>query len=183
MKVAEFLVDGFEQIEALAPVDLLRRAKIEVDIISVFDEKMVKSSHGVIVETEKDLKDINFDDYDMIILPGGPGTENYEKSDLFVEKLLKYSKDKEKYIAAICAAPSVLARLGILTGKNAACFPSVENELIKDGAVLSRDKVVKDGTIITSRGAGTALDFSLKLVEVLKGTEKAEKISEMIVYK
>ena len=183
MKVAEFLVDGFEQIEALTPVDLLRRAKIEVDIVSVFGEKRVKSSHGVIVETEKELRDVNFDDYDMIILPGGPGTDNYEKSDLFIEKLLKYSENKEKYIAAICAAPSVLARLGILAGKNAACFPSVEDELIKGGAVLSRDKVVVDGTIITSRGAGTALDFSLKLIEVLKGIEEAEKISETIVYK
>ena len=91
--------------------------------------------------------------------------------------------EKDKYIAAICAAPSVLARLGILAGKNAACFPSVEDELIKGGAVLSRDKVVVDGTIITSRGAGTALDFSLKLIEVLKGIEEAEKISETIVYK
>ena len=93
------------------------------------------------------------------------------------------AKNEEKYIAAICAAPSVLARLGILAGKNAACFPSVEDELIKGGAILRKDKVVVDGTIVTSRGAGTAVDFSLKLIEVLKGTEEAKKISRMIVYK
>lgn len=183
MKVAEFLVDGFEQIEALAPIDLLRRAGIQVDVVSVFNEKKLTSSHDMLIEAEKNLKDINFNDYDMLILPGGPGTGNYEKSSLLLDSLIEYNKDKTKYISAICAAPSVLAHIGILDKKKATCFPSVEEELVKGGAELSRDKVVVDENIITSRGAGTAIDFSLKLIEVLIGKDESEKISKQIVYK
>ncbi len=183
MKVAEFIVEGFEQIEALTPVDLLRRAGIEIDTISVFNEKNVKSSHNVIIETDKNMKDINFEDYDMLLLPGGPGTGNYEKSDFLLEKLLDFSKNNKKYIAAICAAPGVLARLGILKGKKAVSFPAVESDLEKNGAVLLRENVITDGNITTSRGAGTAVDFSLRLIEVLKGKEEAERIAEQIVYK
>lgn len=183
MKVAEFLVDGFEQIEALTPIDLLRRAGIQVDVISVFNEKKLTSSHDIVIETDKNMEDINFSDYDMLILPGGPGTGNYEKSSFLLESLIKYNEDKTKYISAICAAPSVLAHIGILNKKKAACFPSVEEELIKSGAELSKDKVVVDENIITSRGAGTAMDFSLKLIEVLKGKDEAERISEQIIYK
>ena len=183
MKVVEFLVDGFEQIEAMAPIDLLRRAEIEVDIVSVFNVSSVKSSHNVTIETEKNMNDINLDDYDMIILPGGPGTVKYKESKFLLDSLIRYNENKGKYIAAICAAPSILAHLGILNGKNAACFPSVESELIEGGAILSKSKVVVDGNIITSRGAGTAIDFSLKLIEILKGSVEAEKISDMIVYK
>ena len=95
MKVAEFIVEGFEQIEAVTPVDLLRRAGITVDTVSVFDEKKVKSSHGVVIETDKNMKDINFDDYEMLILPGGPGTGNYEKSDFLMERLLNFSKNEK----------------------------------------------------------------------------------------
>lgn len=183
MKVAEFLVDGFEQIEAMVPIDLLRRAGIEADIISVLNEPNVKSSHNVTIGTEKNISDINLDDYDMIILPGGPGTPKYEESELLMDSLIRYNENKGKYIAAICAAPSILAHLGILKGKNAACFPSVESELINGGAILSKNRVVVDGNIITSRGAGTAIDFSLKLIEILKGSVESEKISNMIVYK
>ena len=183
MKAAEFIVEGFEQIEALTTVDLLRRAGITVDTISVFDEKNVKSSHNVIIETDKNMKDIDFDDYDMLILPGGPGTGNYEKSDLLLEKLLDFSKNNNKYIGAICAAPGVLARLGILKDKKAVSFPGVESDLEKNGAVLLRENVVTDGKITTSRGAGTAVDFSLRLIEVLKGKDEADRIAEQIVYK
>ena len=183
MKVAEFIVEGFEQIEAVTPVDLLRRAGITVDTVSVFDEKKVKSSHGVVIETDKNMKDINFDDYEMLILPGGPGTGNYEKSDFLMEKLLNFGKNEKKYIAAICAAPGVLARLGMLKNKKAVSFPSVESDLEKNGAVLLRENVITDGNITTSRGAGTAVDFSLRLIEVLKGKEEAERIAEQIVYK
>ena len=169
MKAAEFIVEGFEQIEALTPVDLLRRAGIEIDTISVFNEKYVKSSHNVIIETDKNMKDINFDDYEMLILPGGPGTGNYEKSDFLMEKLLDFSKNEKKYVTAICAAPGVLARLGILKGKKAVSFPAVESDLEENGAVLLKESVITDGNITTSRGAGTAIDFSLRLIEVLKG--------------
>ncbi|MDR2878481.1 MAG: DJ-1/PfpI family protein [Fusobacteriales bacterium] len=183
MKVAEFIVEGFEQIEAVTPVDILRRAGITVDTVSVSDRKKVKSSHDVVIETDKNMKDINFDDYEMLILPGGPGTENYEKSDFLMEELLNFSKNKKKYIAAICAAPGVLARLGILKNKKAVSFPSVESDLEKNGAVLLRENVITDGNITTSRGAGTAVDFSLRLIEILKGKDEAERIAKQIVYK
>ena len=183
MKVAEFIVEGFEQIEALTPVDLLRRAGITVDTVSVFDEKNVKSSHNVIIETDKNMKDINLDDYDMVILPGGPGTENYEKSELLLKKLQEFSKNDKKYTAAICAAPGILARLGILKDKKAVSFPSVESDLEKNGAVLLKENVITDGNITTSRGAGTAVDFSLRLIEILKGKDEAERIAKQIIYK
>ena len=183
MKVAEFIVEGFEQMEALTPVDLLRRAGITVDTVSVFNEKNVKSSHNVIIETDKNMKDINFDDYEMLIFPGGPGTGNYEKSDFLMEKLLNFGKNENKYIAAICAAPGVLARLGMLKDRKAVSFPSVESDLEKNGAVLLRENVITDGNITTSRGAGTAVDFSLRLIEILKGRDEAEKIAKQIVYK
>lgn len=183
MKVAEFIVDGFEQMEALTPVDLLRRAEIEIDTVSVFNVKNVKSSHNVIIETDKNMEDINFDEYDMLILPGGPGTGNFEKSDILLKKLQDFAGDSQKYIAAICAAPGVLARLGILKNKNAVSFPAVESELEKNGAVLLKEKVVTDGHITTSRGAGTAVDFALKIIEILKGKEEADRIAEQIVYK
>ena len=183
MKVAEFIVEGFEQMEALTPVDLLRRAGITVDTVSVFNEKNVKSSHNVIIETDKNMKDINFDDYEMLILPGGPGTGNYKKSDFLMEKLLNFGKNEKKYIAAICAAPGVLARLGMLKDRKAVSFPSVESDLEKNGAVLLRENVITDGNITTSRGAGTAVDFSLRLIEILKGKDEAERIAKQIVYK
>jgi 4-methyl-5(b-hydroxyethyl)-thiazole monophosphate biosynthesis len=183
MKVAEFIVEGFEQMEALTPVDLLRRAGIEIDTISVFNKKNVKSSHNVIIETDKNMEDINFDEYDMLLLPGGPGTENYKKSDILLEKLKDFSKDNKKYLAAICAAPGILAQLGILKNKKAVSFPSVETELTDNGAVLLKENVVTDGNITTSRGAGTAVDFSLRLIEILKDKEEADRISKQIIYK
>ena len=182
MKIAEFFVDGFEQIEALTPVDILRRAGLTIDMISVNNSKMVTSSHNVNIETDKNLGEINFEDYDMLIFPGGPGTEKYLESELLIQNLKRYYENQKGYIAAICAAPMVLATLGILSGKRAASFPSVEEVLIKNGAKLTREKVVHDGRIITSRGAGTAIDFSLKLVEILNGHEEMEKISKSIIY-
>ena len=180
-KVVLFLVEGFEEIEAMAPIDLMRRAGITVDTVSITKEKNVVSSRGVTVLADKVINEINFEEYEMIVLPGGPGTDNYMKSDKLREKLKEFSIEKK--VAAICAAPTILSALGLLKGKKAVCFPSCESEIIKDGAILEVKNVVKDGNIITGRAAGTAIDFALEIVKELVGEEKAEKIANQIAYK
>lgn len=179
-KALLFLVEGFEEIEALAPVDLLRRAGIEVDTVSITEDKKIISSRGVTVLSDKLIKNINFNEYGIIILPGGPGTDNYMKSELLLEKLKEFSVDKK--VAAICAAPTILSRLGILKGKRAVCFPACEETLLEGEAILTIDKVVTDGNIVTSRAAGTGLDFALEIINVLLGEETALKIKNQIVY-
>ena len=169
-KVLVFLVNGFEEIEAMAPIDLLRRAGIIVDTVSINEDNQVTSSRKIRVLTDKTIDEINFENYEMIVLPGGPGTENYMKSEKLLEKLKEFSINRK--LGAICAAPTILSALGILNGKQAICFPACEPDLIKDGAIIVNQDVVKDNNIITSRGAGTAIDFSLALIEELLGKKK-----------
>ena len=120
-------------------------------------------------------------EYEMFVIPGGPGTENYYSSEILLEKLKEFSLTKK--IAAICAAPSVLSTLGILVGRKAVCFPFYEEKIVEDGAVLVLENVVTDGNIITSRGAGTAIDFALEIVKVLLGGEKSIEIKNQILYR
>ena len=180
-KVLIFLVDGFEEIEAMAPIDLLRRAGIIVDTVSINEDNQVTSSRKITVLTDKIINEINFEEYEMIVLPGGPGTENYMKSEKLLEKLKEFSINRK--LGAICAAPTILSALGILNGKQAICFPACEPDLIKDGAIIVNQDVVKDNNIITSRGAGTAIDFSLALIEELLGKNKSHEIRKEILYK
>ena len=180
-KVLIFLVDGFEEIEAMAPIDLLRRAGIIVDTVSINEDNQVTSSRKIRVLTDKTIDEINFENYEMIVLPGGPGTENYMKSEKLLEKLKELSINRK--LGAICAAPTILSALGILNGKQAICFPACEPDLIKDGAIIVNQDVVKDNNIITSRGAGTAIDFSLALIEELLGKNKSHEIRKEILYK
>ena len=179
-KVALFLTNGFEELEALAPVDLMRRANIEVDTISINQEKEVVSSRKITVLADKIIKDVNFDEYEMVVLPGGPGTKNYFESKEVLEIVKKFAENKK--VGAICAAPTVLASLGILENREAICFPACEPDLEQGKAILTREAVVKDGNIITSRGAGTAIDFGLALIKELLGEEISEKIGKEIVY-
>ena len=180
-KVLVFLVNGFEEIEAMAPIDLLRRAGIIVDTVSINEDNQVTSSRKITVLTDKIINEINFEEYEMIVLPGGPGTENYMKSEKLQEKLKEFSVNRK--LGAICAAPTILSALGILKGKQAICFPACEPDLIKDGAIIVNQDVVKDNNIITSRGAGTAIDFSLSLIEELLGKNKSHEIRKEILYK
>ena len=180
-KVLVFLVNGFEEIEAMAPIDLLRRAGIIVDTVSINEDNQVTSSRKIRVLTDKTIDEINFENYEMIVLPGGPGTENYMKSEKLLEKLKGFSINRK--LGAICAAPTILSALGILNGKQAICFPACEPDLIKDGAIIVNQDVVKDNNIITSRGAGTAIDFSLALIEELLGKNKSHEIRKEILYK
>lgn len=179
-KVALFLTNGFEELEALAPVDLMRRANIEVNTISINQEKEVVSSRKITVLADKIIKDVNFDEYEMVVLPGGPGTKNYFESKEVLEIVKKFAENKK--VGAICAAPTVLASLGILEDRRAICFPACEPDLEQGKAILTREAVVKDGNIITSRGAGTAIDFGLALIKELLGEEISEKIGKEIVY-
>jgi DJ-1 family protein len=179
-KVALFLTNGFEELEALAPVDLMRRANIEVDTISINQEKEVVSSRKITVLADKTIRDVNFDEYEMVVLPGGPGTKNYFESKEVLEIVKKFAENKK--VGAICAAPTVLASLGILENRKAICFPACEPDLEQGKAILTREAVVKDGNIITSRGAGTAIDFGLALIKELLGEEISEKIGKEIVY-
>lgn len=180
-KVSVLLADGFEEIEALTVVDLLRRAKVYVDTISITDDYIVRGSHGIPVQVEDLFDEVDFSESDMIVLPGGlPGTTNL-KEHAGVRKVVKEFYDQDRYVAAICAAPTVLSDLGILKGKRATCYPSLESEI--QGALLTGGTVARDGNIITSQGVGTAIDFALKLIEVLIDDEKALEIAESIVYR
>ena len=179
-KVSVILADGFEEVEALTVVDLLRRAKIYVDTVSTTEEYTVHGAHGINVQTEDLFEEVNFVESDMIVLPGGmPGTTNLNEHE-GVRRVVKDFYNEGKYVGAICAAPTVLGNLGLLKGKRVSCYPSVEKEI--QGAVMTGANVTVDGNIITSRVVGTAIDFALKLIEVLSGPEKAAEIADAIIY-
>ena len=179
IKALIILADGFEEVETVTPIDVLRRADIEV-LVSGLAKKVVTGSHGVVLTTDVLLKDIQ-DLPDAIIIPGGPGAEELGRSPQVREWVRKVGS-ANKIVSAICAAPAaVLAPAGVLEGKKATCFPGYENRLAAGGAVFSPDRVVVDGPIITSRGAGTAMEFSLELVRALAGPEKASEISAQIL--
>lgn len=173
------LADGFEEIEALAVVDILRRGEVEVKMVSVYDQDKVIGAHDIAI-----VPDIAFSelvkDADMIVLPGGiPGTPNLHSHGALVE-LLRDEYEKGTYIAAICAAPMILGEMDLLHGKKATCYPSYENHL--KGALCSTDKVCVDGNVITSRGAGTAHDFAFTLLSLLKSKEKSDEICGAMLY-
>ena len=173
-----FLANGFEEIEALCPLDLLRRAGVEVITVGIGSE-VIRGSHGITVHA--DIPDIMYRDAspDMIILPGGmPGAKNLDESKT-VDVAIKTANKKGAYIAAICAAPFVLGKRGLLDGKDATCFPGFEDELC--GASIITDRgVVVDGNMITARGMGVAQKFGLTLVSLLCGDEIAKNIEKSI---
>jgi 4-methyl-5(b-hydroxyethyl)-thiazole monophosphate biosynthesis len=180
MKAYIFLAEGFEEIEAVTAIDTLRRAEVDIKAVSISENLEVKGSRDVILKADILFDENQLEDGDMLILPGGmPGTKNLEKDSRLAELLKKYAK-KNKYIAAICAAPMVLGKLGLLSDKEAACYPGFEPYL--EGAKVKNDKVVVDGNFITSRGPGVALDFSLKLVEILKGKDLSDKLRGDMIY-
>lgn len=173
------LETGFEEIEALATVDLLRRAGMEVFMAGVSSEQPTGKT-GIKVVADVMLADTDPKYYHALVLPGGPAVKLLLDNNE-VETLLRAFATANKWIAAICAAPAVLAKAGLLRGKKAACYPSTEDQL-GPGATLLREPVVVDGHIITSRGAGTAIPFALKIIELLDSPEKAQQIAESIVY-
>lgn len=179
-KVCVFTADGFEEIEGLTVVDLLRRAGQEVSMVSISNGLSVKGAHGIEIKADTFFDDVDYESVDMLVLPGGmPGTLNLGAHEGLCE-LLKDFAEKGKKVAAICAAPSVLGVLGILNGKKACCYPGFEEKLT--GAEVSTDRVVRDGNITTSRGMGTAIAFSLDLIFQLEDEKCAEKIKKSIIY-
>lgn len=179
-KVYVFLAEGFEEIEGLTVVDLLRRAKIETEMVSVMEGKQIKGSHGIKVTADSMFADVDFSDADILVLPGGmPGTLNLGKHQGLCELLKKHYGEGKK-IAAICAAPSIFGQLGFLNGRVATCYPGFESKL--EGAVVCAAKVAVDGNVTTAKGMGAAIDFGLKLIEELSGLEKAMEIREGIIY-
>ncbi len=171
-----FLADGFEEIEALAPVDILRRASVEVKTVSINNSLEVTGSHGITVKADILMSDA-CDKAEMLVLPGGmPGTLNLQKCQTLCDML----KKADGYVAAICAAPSVLGGLGLLKGEKATCYPGFEDKLV--GAEIVNLPVVISGKMITSRGAGTAHLFGFALLSLLKSEQEAEELRKTMMY-
>ena len=180
-KTAILFANGYEEVEALTVVDLLRRAKIGCEILSVADSGQVTGSHGISIGADRNFSGTDFSQYDGVILPGGmPGTTNLA-ADERVLALLRSFAAAGKLTAAICAAPTVLAKAMLLEGKKAVCYPGMEEQLT--GAKVSFDPVAVDGTVITSRGLGTAIPFALSIVQYFEGRECAEALASSVVYR
>lgn len=177
-KVAVILADGFEEVEAMAIIDVLRRAEITV-VVAGLHEGHITSARKVKVIPDALIDTVRTDDFDMIVLPGGqPGSDNLN-ADARVKGLIREFSEKGKLTGAICAAPIVLGSAGLLKGKHATAFPSYKDKL--GGAVYEEKAVVEDGNVLTSRGPGTALGFGLAIVARLVGNEKAQKIKEAML--
>lgn len=174
-KILVPLAEGFEEIEAFAIVDVLRRAGLDV-VVAGTPGNLVLGAHGVRVNTDARLIDVEESKLDSIVLPGGPGTDNLIRDERLLKMVDSFAR-KGKLVAAICAAPSILAKLGLLKDRKATIFPGMEKLLDRPRS----DPVVVDGNIITSQGPGTAIAFSLKIVEHLLGKDKAVKLKQQLV--
>lgn len=179
-KAVIILAEGFEEIEAVTPIDILRRSGVEVIVAGLF-EHIVKGSRNIMIQTDCLIEDIP-DQFDMLILPGGSkGAENLARSEEVINLITRQNEEK-KWIASICAAPAVVLNpTGILANKKITCFPDYKEDLNPDVTYV-KEGVVVDGNIITSQGAGTAMEFSLKLSEILAGKSIAEKVGKAIQY-
>jgi 4-methyl-5(b-hydroxyethyl)-thiazole monophosphate biosynthesis len=182
MKVFVHLADGFEEIEALTPVDLLRRADAPVETVSIMGRRDVTGAHGVTVKADALFEDVNYDDCAAIVLPGGmPGAANLAAHEGLKKQLLSFAAEGRR-IAAICASPSVvLGPLGVLKGRKATCYPGMEDGMI--GAIVTPGDVVIDGNVVTSRGPATAMPFAIALLTDLAGEEKADEIAAGTLYR
>ncbi|HCC02905.1 MAG TPA: DJ-1 family protein [Ruminococcaceae bacterium] len=176
--IYEFLANGFEEVEAMAPLDILRRTGLQLTTVGIGERKVI-GARGVEIKADLADSDLDFSEksIDMVILPGGmPGTKNLEASAV-VQKAVEHCIKSGSFVAAICAAPSILGHWGVLKGHEATCYPGYESEL---GCKVSSLPVVQSDKIITAKGAGVAVDFGLKLAEVLCGAEKSKEIRKSI---
>ncbi len=175
------LAEGFEEIEALTAVDVLRRAGIETQTVSITGAKAVKGTHGIVVEADILYEEADYPSCDMIVLPGGlPGADYLEAHEGLAKHIVCFAEDDSKKLAAICAAPQVFGTCGILAGKKATIYPGMEGHL-KEGAA-SGENVTVDGNIITGMGPAIAMEFALKLVEEVKGKEAAAEVAAGMLY-
>lgn len=174
------LAPGFEEIEAVTMIDILRRAEVVVDVAGTVPGP-IEASRGVRVLPEMTLDEAQTRDYDLVVLPGGAvGTENLMKDDR-LKQILRTMVEKKRYVGAICAAPAILSANGHLSGRAATSHPSVEAKVREGGTLYRTDRVVSDGIFLTSRSPGTAMEFSFKLVELLAGPEKAQEINASVL--
>ena len=175
--IAVMMADGFEEIEALTPVDILRRAGLDVRTVAV-GSKVAVGSHGIAVVCDMTADEVRLDEVTTVVFPGGmPGSLNLDASP-YTDKFIDAVKKNGGRLAAICAAPLVLGRRGLLEGRRAICYPGFEKEL--KGAIIENAPVVTDGSITTAIGMGAALPFSLELVRVILGEEKANDIAAAV---
>lgn len=177
VKVLVPLAQGCEELEAVTIIDLLRRAEIEVTTASLTDEP-VKCARGTVIIADKNLDDIINEDFDLIVLPGGlPGADNLN-ADARIHQLITRLSSEDRYVAAICAAPKVLLKNGILNNKNATAYPGALSALDTSQIKLSEKAIQIDGKVITSRGPGTAMDFALTLIEILLGKDARDQVEK-----
>lgn len=179
-KIAIFLANGFEEIEGLTVVDICRRCGLTIDMISITEDKTVLGSHGIPVTADQTLSQTDFAAYDCLVLPGGgQGTKNLEACEALMQQVDAFYA-AGKYIAAICAAPSIFGHRGILKGKRACSYPCFEDHLA--GAAVTAGPVEVDGNVITSRGMGTSIPFGLAIAGVFCGQDQADAVAHGIVY-
>lgn len=180
-KIAVHLAEGFEEIEAISIIDVLRRADLKVEIVSVSGNFVVTGSHNIKIMADSLFESIDYNLIEMIVLPGGmPGSKNLNNHEGLKKQIMDFHENG-KPLGAICAAPLVFGNLGILKGKKATCYPGFENEL--KGTKSTGKNVEQAGTIITGKGAGVAIHFALKIVAMLKGKELADELSRKMIVK
>lgn len=176
-----FFADGFEEIEAITIVDVLRRAELNVEMVTVTDEEVVMGAHEIAVACDSFIEDIRSSEAAMLVLPGGmPGAATLGEHE-GLKKLISNFMEKGKPVAAICAAPMILGKMGYLKGKTVTCYPGFEQYL--DGAEHTGRQVEKDGNIITGKGPGAAMEFALEIVNTLSGKEKAAEVEQALCVK
>ncbi len=179
-KAYEFLANGFEDIEALAPVDILHRGGIEIKTVSIGDSIMVESAHGVQVKADMMFGEADLKDADLLLIPGGmPGAKNLDEHE-GVRCALAKQAEQNKLIGAICAAPMVLGHLGLLRGRKATCYPGFETEL--DGAIYTSEPYTVDGNIITGKGPGASFEYAYALLTLMKGERVVEALKKGMMY-
>ena len=174
-----FLVDGFEEIEAMTVIDVLRRGGVKTASVSLTGSRNVVGSKNTITIADMILDGLNTIDGSILILPGGPGTSNYKNHEIFLE-LLCMHYNEGGHIAAICAAPTILGKLGFLSDKTAVCYPILKHEL--NCRQFGDDNVVTDGNITTSKGPATSIEFSLEILRLIKGLSAATEVSSALLY-
>ncbi|MGN1318803.1 MAG: DJ-1 family glyoxalase III [Lachnospirales bacterium] len=179
-KVVIFLANGCEEVEALTPIDVLRRGGVEAIGVSISGDLVVKGAHGINFMADDVFDNIDFNDVSMVVLPGGLGGRDNLMAHSGVSSVCKDFNEKGKFVTSICASPSVLGENGILKGKKAICYPGFENQL--KGAFVTNENVVVDTNVITSKGPATALEFSLKLLEVIKNKEVSDNVAKGMLF-
>lgn len=176
------LAPGFEEAEALVPADVLRRAGVDVALTGLFGAA-VPGSHSVTVSADTTVKQVTLVPGDMVMIPGGPGYARVEECEAALRLVRQAAEDPTMWLAAICAAPTILARMGLLNGNQAVCYPGMEDALAENNCTPCMDcSVVRDGQIITGRAPGSAFDFALALTEVLAGQDMADRLREDMHY-